>query len=122
MWMLKMNIQSSARFLEILPDDVESTELSVENGVSQVLLALFDDVTMDEVRIYASPGLQRGLHCYVIHIGAKCDSVSSPPFFHSEEHLKRIIAQDVSTLLRDLFGRVNVEGITMYASSHVLSA
>lgn len=111
MWMLQMNIQSSARFLEILPDEVESTELSIENGVSQVLLALFDEVMMDDVRMYCSPGLHR----YIIQIGAKCNGESLPSFFHSEEHMKRIIAQDVSALLKDLFGRVHVEGITMHA-------
>jgi hypothetical protein len=122
MWMLKMNIQSSARFLEILPDEVESTELSIENGISQVLLALFDDVAMDEVRLYAVPDSKRGLYCYLIQIGAQCDTVSSPSFFLNEEHLKRIITRDVSALLRDLFGRVSVEGISMHPTPSRLSA
>jgi hypothetical protein len=122
MWMLKMNIQSSARFLEILPDEVESTELSIENGVSQVLLAHFDSVAMDEVRLYTVPGSNGGLHCYLIQIGAQCGTVSSPSFFHNEDHLKRIIARDVSALLKDLFGRVSVEGITMHPTPSRLSA
>lgn len=122
MWMLKMNIQSSARFLEILPDEAESTELSIENGVSQALLALFDDVIMDKVRLYTVPGSKGDLHCYLIQIEAQCGAVSSPSFFHNEDHLKRIIAQDVSALLKDLFGRVSVEGITMHPTPSRLSA
>lgn len=118
MWTLQMYMQCSGRFLEVLPDEMESTELSIENGVSHVLLALFEEVMMDEVRVFFSPDPPVGRQRYVVHIGAECAYQYSSSPFSTREHIKRAIAQDVSAVLKELFGVVNVETITMHPSTN----
>lgn len=119
MWSLHIHMQCSGRFLEVLPDDVESAELSVENGVSNVLLALFEEVMMGEVRIHFSPDSRKGLYRYIVQIGAECDREYALSPFATREHIKRAIAQNVSALLKELFGMVNVEAITMLPSMSI---
>jgi hypothetical protein len=116
MWNLQIKMQCFDRFLEVLPDEMESTELSVECGVSQVLLALFQEVIMGEVRIYFSPDPWIGLNRYSIQVGAECDRQYFSSFSQAGEHVKRAIAQNVSTIMKELFGMVNVESITMLPS------
>jgi hypothetical protein len=116
MWSLQMNMQCSGRFLEVLPDEVESAELSIENGVSHILMALFDEVLMEEVRVCFSRDPRMDLPCYIVQIGAECDRQYSSSPFSTWEHIKRAIAQDVAALLKELFGIVDVEAITMQPS------
>jgi hypothetical protein len=116
MWNLQIKMQCFDRFLEVLPDEVECTELTIESGVSQVLLALFEEVIMDEIRIYFSPDPWIGLNRYSIQVGAACDRQYFPSFSQTGEHVKRAIAQNVSTIMKELFGMVNVESITMHSS------
>ncbi len=47
------------RFTEILPDEPESTELVIEDCVSQALLQFFETVIVDEVHVNAMPTEQK---------------------------------------------------------------
>ncbi|HLI05925.1 MAG TPA: hypothetical protein VKV40_05085 [Ktedonobacteraceae bacterium] len=113
MWSLEMYMQCSGRFPEVSPDEVDSAELSIENGVSHVLLALFEEVMMGEVHVFFHPAPHKGLPYFVVEIGAECDGQHALSPFSTREHIKHAIVQDVSALLKELFGIVDVEAVTM---------
>lgn len=47
------------RFTEILPEEPESTELVIEECVSQALLQFFDTVIVDRVNVSSIPAEQK---------------------------------------------------------------
>ncbi len=55
---LQIHVQCYDKFFEVSPDEVENAELTVEDVVSQVLLDLFGEGTVDEVTICFSPNLR----------------------------------------------------------------
>jgi hypothetical protein len=116
MCMLQMHVQCSDRFFEVSPDEVENAELMVEDGVSRVLLDLFDEVAVDDVAIRFTASPPVSLHHCSIHICALCFCHSLALLPHTEENMKRAVEKSMCTLLRELFGSVNVESVTFSPS------
>ena len=50
-----MRVQCSDRFSELLVDDVEPTELTIESIVGMALLEVFDTVQVENVTVQHSP-------------------------------------------------------------------
>ncbi|SRR6266704_3915147 len=111
---LQIYVQCHDKFFEVLPDDVESAELAVEVGVSHVLLALFDEgtVQVDDVTIHFSPGLDMGLqHCSIqIHAQYSYESFALLPC--TKEDIERTVEESIRPILKELFGSVKVESVT----------
>jgi hypothetical protein len=116
MCMLQMHVQCSDRFFEVSPDEVENAELMVEDGVSCVLLDLFGEGAVDDVAIRFTSSPPVGLHHCSIHIRAQCSCHSFVLLPHTEEHMKRAVEKSMCSLLRELFGSVNVESVTFSPS------
>jgi len=116
MCMLQMHVQCSDRFFEVSPDEVENAELMVEDGVSRVLLDLFDEVAVDDVAIHFTSSPPVGLHHCSIHIRAQCFCYSFALLPPTEENMKRAVEKSMCALLRELFGSVNVESVTFSPS------
>src|ERR1700681_4799683 len=55
MYCIQIYLQCSDEHTEVFPDDPETTELLVENIVSQALLELFEAVYVEEVVVGFSP-------------------------------------------------------------------
>ena len=55
MCIVQMRIQCSDRFSEVLVDDVEYTELTIESIVGTALLEVFDTVQVENVTVQHSP-------------------------------------------------------------------
>jgi hypothetical protein len=92
------------------------TELVIENAVSQVLLDLFDGVTIDEVTIRSSSNLHMGLHqCFII-MQAQCAYQSFTPLPRTKEHIELAVKKSICSILRELFGSVTVESVTFSPS------
>lgn len=100
------------RFSEFLSDET-STELAVEEVMSQVLLALFGEGTIDEVTVRSSSPLCPGLPNCTIHIRAQSPCHCFTLFPRTEENIERAIENSVSTLLRELFVSVSVDKVTL---------
>ncbi len=116
MYMLQMHAQCAGRLFEILPEQAESAELIVEDVVSTLLLALFGKVEMDEVAIVFPSHSSKGQQACSIHIRAQCfGKLSSLPLC-SEEDVKQALVQRASPLLKELFGPVNIDSITLSPS------
>ena len=56
MYAITISLQGAEEHAEVLPGDVETTALLVEDLVSQVLLQLFDEVAIGEVSVRFVPG------------------------------------------------------------------
>ena len=113
---LEMHMQCYDRFFEVLPNEKEHAELAVEDGVSHVLLDLFGEGSVDDVTIHFSSNLHMGLQHCSIHIRAQCSCHSFVLLPHTEENMKRAVEKSMCSLLRELFGSVNVESVTFSPS------
>ena len=52
---IHMRVQCSDRFSELLVDDVEHTELTIESILGTALLEVFDAVIVENVTVHSSP-------------------------------------------------------------------
>ena len=114
MYKLQIYVQCHNKFLEVLPDEVESAELAVEDAVSRVVLDLFDEgmVEVDHVTIHFSPGLPMGLQHYSIQIHAQYSYESSVSLPCTKEDIERTVEESIRPILKELFGSVKVESVT----------
>ena len=116
MCFLLMHIKCAHRFYEVLPDEVESTELTVEDAVSHILLDLFGKGAVDEVTIRFPSNLRMGLQHCSIDIRAQCSCQFFALLPPTQENMKRALVMSLCSLLKELFGSVNIESITLSPS------
>ena len=55
MCIIHVRVNCSDRFSEVLVDDAEGTELTIESIVGTALLEVFDTVLVENVMVYDSP-------------------------------------------------------------------
>ena len=115
MYTLNAQIQCYYRFIEVFSDEVEYNELMIENAVSQLLLGFFEEV-MVEVTIIFSPHLYMGLQHCSIQIDAQCESQTDVSLPSRKENIELTIENNMSSILRELFGSVIVDCVTFIPS------
>src|SRR5579864_4480783 len=71
---IQAHAQCSERFLEVIPEDKEGTELAIEDLVSRVLLPHFETVFVDEVTVQFLPGELPGQQVCSIYIRLACSN------------------------------------------------
>jgi hypothetical protein len=116
MCILQIHVQCTDRFFEVFSDEVVNAELTVENAVGQLLLDLFDEVTMDEVTIRFSSNLHLGMQHCSIQMQAQCACQSFALIPHTKENMELAVENSICPVLRELFGTVNVERVTFSLS------
>ena len=116
MGILQIRVKCYDRFFEVFSDEIVDTELVVENAGSQVLLDLFNEVTMDEVAIRSSSNLHMGLQQCFIRIQAQCAYKSFTLLPRTKEHIELAVEKGICSILRELFGSVTVESVTFSPS------
>jgi hypothetical protein len=110
---LQINVQCHDKFFEVLPDEVENAELTVEEIVSHVLLDLFGEGTVDDVTIHFSPGLRMGLHHCSIQIHAQCSYLSFVSLPRTKENMALAVEKSLCSILKELFGSVKVDSVML---------
>ena len=113
MCILQIHLQSYDRFFEVLPGEVENAELTVEDVVSHVLLDLFGEGTVDDVTIRFSSDLYMGLQHCAIQIHAQCSYQSFAFLPRTQEHIEHTVAKCICPILKELFGSVHVDSVTV---------
>lgn len=115
MSLLHIRAQSYGRFFEVLPEEAENAELAVEELVSHVLLELFGEVSVavDEVTISFSSVSRMGQRDCSIYVRAQCSPASFTLSPCSEEYMRAVIANGIYASLRELFGSVTIESISL---------
>ena len=116
MCILQIHLQCYDRFFEVLPDEVENAELIVEDIVSHVLLDLFGEGTVDEVIVRFSSSPHMGLQHCSIHIHAQCSCQFFVLLPCTKENMKLAVEKSIGSILKELFGSVNVEGVMLSPS------
>jgi len=112
---LQANMQCYDRFFEVFSHEVVQNELLIENIVSQLLLDFFDEV-MVNVNINFSPHVQMGLqHCF-IEIQAQCDNQICASLPDPNEYIELSVENKMCSILRELFGSIIVDSITLIPS------
>jgi hypothetical protein len=111
---LQIYVQCHDKFFEVIPDEVESAELAVEDAVSRVLLGLFDEgiVQVDDVTIHFSPDLATGLQYCSIQLHAQYSYESFASLRYTKEDIERTVEESIRPILKELFGSVKVESVT----------
>jgi hypothetical protein len=117
MCMLKMQVECCDKFFEVSPDEVENAELAVEEAVSSVLIHLFGTGTVDDVAICFAPRLYKGMRRCSIQIQAQCACQQFALLPRTRRNMELAVARSMRTLLKELFGSVNVERVTMRPAS-----
>ena len=113
MCILQIFVQCHDRFFEVLQEELESTEVIVEDAISQVLLDLFGEVSVDDVAIRFSSALRMGLQHCSIQIQAQCSYQSFALFPRTKELIEHTVEKRISLILKELFGSVTVDSVTI---------
>ncbi len=118
MCLLHIHAQSQSRILEVLPEEPEIAEFAVEEMVSQVLLDLFGGGAVDEVAVHFSFSPCQALHCCSIHVYAQCSCESFKLLPCTMENMGIAVQTSMCSLLKELFGPVEVDSVTLYPTVH----
>jgi hypothetical protein len=110
---LKMQVQCCDKNFEVSPYEVESTAFAVEEAVSSVLIYLFGAGTVDDVAIRFSTRRHNGSRQCSIHIQAQCFCQQFTLYPRTKKNMELAVEKSMQTLLRELFGSVKVESVTM---------
>jgi hypothetical protein len=113
MFSVQMHMQCSDRFLEILPEEVEETELAVEDLVSQVLLQHFETVFVVNISVQFEPGELMGQQVCSIQIHVQCPAGVVPLQPHEVSNMELVLEDHISCALIELFGSVDVESVVV---------
>jgi hypothetical protein len=115
MFTLQAHMQCYDKFFEVFPDEVEYNELMIESAVSQLLLDFFDEV-MADVNIIFYPHLHMGLQHCSIQIQAQCECQTVASLLRTKETIELTVENSMCTILRELFGSVTVDSVTLIPS------
>lgn len=110
---LRMQVQCCDKNFEVSPYETENAELMVEDAVSSVLLYLFGTGTVDDVSIRFSSLRHNGLRQCTIRIQAQCSCQQFTRLPRTKRNMELAVEKSMRTVLRELFGSVNVESVTM---------
>lgn len=110
---LHMQAQGYGRVIEVFPEEREGTELLVEEGVSHVLLDLFDEAMVDDVTVHFSPAERAGQRECSIQIQAQCSLQSFILLPRTKEYIELVVGERVCSLLKQLFGPTMINSITI---------
>lgn len=113
MEIFQISVQCANRFFEILPEEVESAELAVEDVMSHVLLNLFGEGAVDDVTIKFPSRVLAGLQYCSILIRAQCYCNSFTLFPRTEENMKSVVGKTLISFLKELFVSVDIDSITL---------
>jgi hypothetical protein len=119
MCLLQFDANSYGRFFEVLPEEEENAELIVEDIVSLVLLDLFGEAMVNDVTIHFSLASRLGQRDCSIHIRAQCPSQSFKSVPCTKEYMELAIGNNLSSLLKELFGPITIECVMVQPSLSV---
>ena len=117
MYHLRIHARSYGRNFEVSPEEVENAELATEDAVSLALLDHFEEAAVEEISVSFSMPSQLGQRHCSIGIQAHCSDRPiglRQPF--SKELLETAVEQSMNTTLKELYGSVQVDSISIQPS------
>lgn len=116
MCFLRIQAHSYARNFEVSPEEEVNAELMVEDAVSLVLIDLFGEATVDEVVVRFSPLLPMGQRDCSIQIQAQCSFHSFTLFPCTKENIELSVGTSMCAILKELFGPVTMDSVSIAPS------
>ena len=116
MCLVQIHIRCADRFFEVLPEEVETAELAVEELISQILMDLSEEeveVMVDHVTINFWSHTPLGQQYCSIHIQAQCPISAFSLSPQKLEYMELMLEERLCNALVEMFGTVNVEAITI---------
>lgn len=113
---LKMRVQCCDKNFEVSPYEFANTKFAVEDAVSSVLVYLFGTGKVDDVAIRFSTLRHNGSRQCSIQIQAECSCQQFTLFPRTKKNMELAVEKSMRSLLRELFGSVKVEYVTMRPS------
>ncbi len=112
---VRIRAQCLSQYTEVLPDELLSAEVLVEVQVGQVLLNLFELVTMKDVslRFFSASPMERR-RCS-IQVNAQCQSSFDSLQPQVLERMELTIEDAISGILLELFGVVIIDEVSISA-------
>ena len=117
MYHLRIHARSYGRNFEVSPEEVENAELATEDAVCLALLEHFEEAAVDEISVSFSTPSQMGQRHCSIGIQAQCSDQPTKlqhPF--TKESLENALEQSMNSTLKELFGAVTVDSISIRPS------
>jgi hypothetical protein len=112
---LQAHLQCYDRFFEVFSNEIEYNELMIENAVSQLLVDFFDEVMVDVTIIFSPLWQMEMQHCSIqIQAQGECKTSASLP--RTKENIELRVENNLSSILRELFGSVIVDSVTFNPS------
>lgn len=119
MCILQVQAQCENEFLEVIPEESETAELSLEDVVGHLLTDFFEEVAVDDVTIRFPATVRLGFKQCLIDIRALCSCDRFAELSSERERMMYAIEEHISLLLRELFGQVRVDSVTLTPSQAV---
>lgn len=119
MCILQVHAQCENEFLEVIAEEAEAAELSVEDVVGYLLADFFEEVAVDDVSIRFPATARSGYKNCLIYIRALCSCDHTAELPREREQMMYAIEERISLLLRELFGHVRVDSVTLTPSQAV---
>lgn len=121
MCILQIQARSENKFLEVIPDERVTAELTIEDIVGHLLLDLFEEVEVNDVTILFPPTLHPGLKQCFIRICALCACGCFSELPRTKEHITFSIEKRIGPVLKEFFGQVSVDSVTLSPSQGICS-
>ncbi len=106
MYKIMMDVLCLGGYSEILPDDVENTELVVEDLVALILLDLFGMVAVDGVNVTYFPADSKQQSSCTLQVHAACSIEGTSALEASLETLEARLENAICCSLIELFNTV----------------
>jgi hypothetical protein len=113
MCQLHIYAQSDDRFFEVSSDEVGNAVGIVEDAVRNVLIYLFSEGIVDDVKLRFATRRRKGLQHCVIQIHAQCSCQRFERLPRTRENMEIAVENSLAILLREIFGTVTVGRVTL---------
>ncbi len=113
MCLLHISAQSDDRFFEVSSEEVGNAVSIVEDAVRHVLIYLFSEGKVDDVKVRFASRRRKGLHHCAIQIHAQCSCQRFERLPRTRENMEIAVENSLAILLREIFGSVTVGRVTL---------
>lgn len=110
-----LQIQCESSFAEVIPDEAEGAELTIEDMMSRVLLKLFDGGMVEEVKLRLLSNALFKRSSYSIYIRLLCPCQYCSLFPRTENNVSVEVQKYTYRVLKELFTSVAIASVTRLA-------
>ena len=101
------------QYMEVLPDSLMSAEVLVEVHLGELLLSLFEIVSVEDVSLHFFPSSPRGRQLCSIQVQAHCQGGGETQPQFALKAMELTVEETISSILQELFGVVKVDELNI---------